>query len=642
MADGTDRHPLFTGHLFRTGCVCPTKLYYKQESRFPEHRVDAPFFYHLRYNRAQLRQLVRRLYPEGQQVTRDDRTEAALETRTLIDRRPVTLFDAAFIHDSLYARVPVLQLGDRGKAEILHIQTKAFRPGSDRIVKSSGAIIARWRPYLIDMAFRLHVIQCAYPDWELSASLVVPNRRAEVTVDGLDHQLRDIPENAPIDPAEVIRDNRDLVVKLPVMDAIQRIWEGGEIISEDERLKEMPFDQLVGELSDIYRSGKKYSATVGMKCRSCEFRTRDRELGENQRSGFRECWEQVEDYDEDKGHVFDLIGHGTRRLMNNEQFNPENVSTEPGFQLQQLVGEAGTISIQQRRNLQILKARNEELPEEIIKPRLLREIDGWAYPIHFLDFEAGNFAIPIKSNRSPYQQVVFQFSCHTLRADGSLAHHDWIEESQTGYPNYDLVRKLMEVPEITEGTLVQYSGFEREALKRIRRELMEDESPAADEEELTSWLQEIIERDDSNGDRKPYLADLSRLVRDYYYNSRMEDSLSIKEVLQAIMGHSSILRERFSEPYEGSHFNGIRWWQESAYSEGVINPYELLRRTGSHEVNRGADAMAAFGRLRQDGMTDRDREELIHSLQQYCELDTLAMVMIFLHWKEQLPVRRNK
>ena len=43
--------------------------------------------------------------------------------------------------------------------------------------------------------------------------------------------------------------------------------------------------------------------------------------------------------------------------------------------------------------------------------------------------------------------------------------------------------------------------------------------------------------------------------------------------------------------------------------------------------------MAAYGKLQYEDMSDIERDRLNTALLKYCELDTLAMVMIYEAWK---------
>jgi len=50
----------------------------------------------------------------------------------------------------------------------------------------------------------------------------------------------------------------------------------------------------------------------------------------------------------------------------------------------------------------------------------------------------------------------------------------------------------------------------------------------------------------------------------------------------------------------------------------------------------GGMALTAYGKLQYVDMTDRERAELVSGLKKYCELDTLAMVMLYEHFKEMI------
>jgi len=56
----------------------------------------------------------------------------------------------------------------------------------------------------------------------------------------------------------------------------------------------------------------------------------------------------------------------------------------------------------------------------------------------------------------------------------------------------------------------------------------------------------------------------------------------------------------------------------------------------SDELNDGGAAQAAYARLQFEEMSAYEREEIQKALLKYCELDTLAMVMIYEGWKDFL------
>ena len=54
------------------------------------------------------------------------------------------------------------------------------------------------------------------------------------------------------------------------------------------------------------------------------------------------------------------------------------------------------------------------------------------------------------------------------------------------------------------------------------------------------------------------------------------------------------------------------------------------------ELNNGGAALTAYARMQYQEMSDYEKNELSQALLNYCELDTMAMVMIYEGWREML------
>lgn len=91
-------------------------------------------------------------------------------------------------------------------------------------------------------------------------------------------------------------------------------------------------------------------------------------------------------------------------------------------------------------------------------------------------------------------------------------------------------------------------------------------------------------------------------------------------------------------------------WKWIETEEGrVIDPYKLLPRmfqdvseknfallSESDELRDGGAALTAYARMQFEEMTEYERAEIQKALLQYCEMDTLAMVMIYEGWREMV------
>lgn len=49
------------------------------------------------------------------------------------------------------------------------------------------------------------------------------------------------------------------------------------------------------------------------------------------------------------------------------------------------------------------------------------------------------------------------------------------------------------------------------------------------------------------------------------------------------------------------------------------------------DLNDGGAALTAYGKIQYTDMTNKERDQIKEALLKYCELDTLAMVMIMEH-----------
>jgi len=206
-------------------------------------------------------------------------------------------------------------------------------------------------------------------------------------------------------------------------------------------------------------------------------------------------------------------------------------------------------------------------------PELKQKLESIHPPVHFLDFETCNPALPRFVGTRPFQQVPFQWSDHVLREDGTLDHRGYLHTEETD-PREPLVESLVQSLG-TEGPVVVYSGFE----ERIIRSL------ADDIEEWREDLLAIVAR----------IVDLLELIRSHYYHPRFHGSFSIKDVLPALIDDLD---------------------------------YDDL------EIQEGSQAATAFVEMLDPETPRARRLELQTALRKYCYRDTEAMVRLFQKLRE--------
>ena len=126
----------------------------------------------------------------------------------------------------------------------------------------------------------------------------------------------------------------------------------------------------------------------------------------------------------------------------------------------------------------------------------------------------------------------------------------------------------------------------------------------------------------------------------------MKGSNSLKYVLPAIFSDSDFIKNKYSQKIDfGTHLKNKTIWKIDNQTNEICNPYQLLENKYKNlnidenqlyfldeKIEDGAAAMLAYSKLQFTDMTNQERKLLTSALLQYCELDTLAMVMIYEHW----------
>jgi hypothetical protein len=196
-------------------------------------------------------------------------------------------------------------------------------------------------------------------------------------------------------------------------------------------------------------------------------------------------------------------------------------------------------------------------------------IDDLIYPLHFMDFETFQPAVPLFDNSRPYQQIPFQYSIHYKKTKKSkLEHSDFLAEAGED-PRPEFILKLLEETEKSGDIIVYNKAFEITRLKELARDFPEF---SAEIEERILRIKDLM---------LPF-------QRNYYYAPEMKGSYSIKAVLPVLVPDLS---------------------------------YDEL------DINEGGQASIAFENL----FTETDMikiSETREQLLEYCKLDTLAMVRI--------------
>lgn len=222
------------------------------------------------------------------------------------------------------------------------------------------------------------------------------------------------------------------------------------------------------------------------------------------------------------------------------------------------------------------KQQNQVIVNKTGKPMIDKEgiastLGNLPYPLYFLDYESYSPAIPVFEGTTPYQQVCFQYSLHVLREPGGEPEHYEYLHTDNSNPVEPLLKSMKENIGDDGSVIVWHKSFE---MGRNRE--MGEMYP-----QYKKFLESINSR----------VFDLKEIFsKQLYVHPDFQGSCSIKQVLPVLVPHLSY--KELEDIQEG----GIAslYWHKHIYNNS------------------------------------EDKEKTIRNMLEYCKLDTLAMVKIWL------------
>lgn len=638
-----------TKSRFKLAAECPTKLFYTgKEDIYRNTKQEDSFLAMLADGGYQVGELAKCFFPDGIEVDAIGHDAALVRTNELLQRDKVVIFEAAIAFENLFVRIDVL-VKDGNQLELIEVKAKSYNSTNPEIVGARGDLLSGMRAYIGDVAFQAHVLRSALPAAQVKTYLMMPDKAVKVNVDGLNQlfKIERAGKRSKVVTSPKAKDaqfNHDILAKVCVDDYVAMVMSGGVLYMD---LKDK-LPALASQWSEAYRLDQKIPPLPGKHCANCEFQSKP---GDGMRSGFKECWADKFGFSEAdfaQGTVLDIWNYrGKSKLINDGRVRLSSVREDDI----KPHGDGLTMSVSERQWMQIngIPAKEDKGGFWIADSHMQKEMDSWTYPYHFIDFETSTVAIPFYAGMHPYEPIAFQFSHHVMQQDGTVAHADeFLMTAPDAFPNFVFVRALKEALSKDEGTIFMWSAHENTILTRIARQLQETANPPDDAIELIGFIESITK----GGKRAMY--DLFKLSKDAYFHVSTRGSNSIKKVLPAVLGSSAWLKQQYSQPVYGGkgamtsrNYKDFVWWQQGQDGK-PLEPYALLANCGADllgeslqadedpddlVIAEGGAAATAYARLQFEDMKPETRDKINAALLRYCELDTLAMVMIVQGWK---------
>lgn len=635
-----------TKSRFKIALECPRKLAYATDKNYANTKSEDEFLQGLAEGGHQVGALAKLMYPGGIEITSSSIEEQILDTQELLKQDDIILFEPTFRHGNLVIRVDVLvKRGNR--IDLIEVKAKGFNPAKKSFYGKRGGIISVWRPYLYDVAFQVLVLERAHPEWTVIPHLMLIDTSAKSSIDGLGSSLPVTRDGRRVTVG--IRDGFDIsMLKAPLLRTHDVSKEIGILRSSPVGTPagKMDFVELVDWLGDQLGAGGSFSPYIGPQCKRCEFYCEPDRITPDNLSGWAACmeeshlpfkrtWSRSDTvfglYGYDK--VNDLLAANTV-LMKEVEEAQLDINTKPGV-----------ISPSERHLLQVMEARGEGEEIHLEMDTLRQVLNGWKFPLHFIDFETSRPTLPFHSGCRPNEMLLFQFSHHQLDADGRLRHaNECLIATPGTWPNSAVVRALRAAVGHS-GTVLHWWDHERAVLNEIKQQILDRNEP--DKDGLCEFIDTMVDKESGR------MVDLGRLISRTVFIKGTNGRSSIKKVLPAILAKSDFLKEHYRQPIYGTEAMpslnfppGWTWLKEE--NGAITDPYHLLdpllldnevtraieqsedEYTGNKDfIANGGSAIIAYAQLQDPDLDQKERQRLEKQLKRYCELDTLAMVMVY-------------
>lgn len=647
---------LLTKSRFKLGLECPNKLFFTGKDNFANKKSEDTFLAALANGGFQVEELARVQYPGGILINSqiNDYKKLAEQTAEALKNGDVTLFEAAFLTDGYFIRTDILEKKGN-QINLIEVKAKSFDSTAENVFLGERGIQSKWKPYLFDLAFQKMVAQMAYPNFKFKAHLMLADKSKRASIDGLNQMFR-IPKvgNKRVGIKRMYNDDKELGASVLTVQDVDSII-NSVLNNQYGYIKDstINFDVITQLFRDAYTNDRYYGCpTQYSACKKCEFKCSEEDKSKGLLSGFEYCFQKQHDWtqvDFLKPNVFEIWKLKGDGLMNNnliflDQISKDHLKYEEKY---------GVLSTSQRQWIQVEKSRSGDESIFVLKDELKNEMLKWVYPLHFIDFETSAVALPFTKGRRPYEQVAFQFSHHIYHQNGTIEHNSqYINANPGEFPNFKFTRELKKSLSEDNGTIFKYASHENSILNAIYNQLKD--SNELDREELMEFIKTISKSREKSlekwvGNRN--MVDLKDIVQKYYYNPFTKGSNSLKAVLPAILKSSTFLREKYSRPIRENgikslNFNDKHIWLD--LQSISPDPYKSLPKlfddwseeeiestlSDMDKINEGGAALTAYSKLQYVDMENKERNELVEKLLKYCELDTLAMVMLYEHFLE--------
>ena len=693
MLDKKYHEKKFTKSAFNQAVACPMRAYYYRNSSSYAYHFDGvdgiaevgdQFGALARvYEGVPDANIIRADYSLSM-VPRQTKTIA--NTMRYLDKENADVAEAAFATNIFLVYVDILhKRGDN--LEIIEVKSKGI--GADEKpykLDKNGKFTSKYLDKILDVTFQKYVVQQytqffeKYSHLKVHAKLMLVNTDAVCDVDSLNSLLQIKFPDGKQSEIECAANIREQLKDKTRIDRIVDVDELCDKIINDEipdianKFFDGCFVKFVEKVADMYVNNRKDfgNCRFTKDCFKCPFHIEYKEEDgekkicdedQNKQDGRAECFKTLHGVDiagkalisDVKGGIGDKTTGLPKSLMNNVWLEKKKFLLTDIDEYEYVARENATpeafqnrkeLSSADLRYLHVRSVKTGKTEPTFLKAAAKAEMENkekWKYPLHFIDFETYQGAVPLFKGTHPNDQIAYQFSHHIGYEDGSWEHAGEFISLEAGkFPNFEFVRELKKQLEKDEGAIFRYAPHENTILNAIREQLME--SNESDKDELIQFIESITHPTSSC--KNPFKAgkrdmlDLKEITQNYFYHPSMENSNSIKQVMPAILeSGEAYFRKKYKENDMDPYHNlpALAKFAEDIAKDGEAFPADFDDSdiwNDDKQINCGGISKLDYVMLQAGRYNKLHTEAIRQASLKYCELDTLAMVRIWEYFRE--------
>ena len=428
---------------FKVAHTCPTKLWYKKHG-YPTSSDQNEFMKMLANGGFIFGKLATLLFPKGVEIEGGMEEAIRSTEEKLATNENIILFEPAISINDQLVRVDILQkIGN--VIRVIEVKSKSFDSieaiqQNNYWLKSSN----KFKPYLEDIAFQTKVVKEKFPEAIVESYLMLPDKATPTKFEDLINQftIKDLPTkpNSKYRNVEVLFTGDSLILR-DIREAFANDTLFVKLVPVDDQVATVMND--VTQCAEVFKKSilidEKIITPLSCDCKKCEYTITDTD---HAISGFDSCWGALSKVEP---HILSLgqLGNVNKRNLSNETRGAGEIGCIDELILNkkvslndiphELVKKRDGSAFYNNRPLYQLEQKS-----EIFLPELKTKIDIAEYPLHFIDFETYNMSIPLHENMVPYENIMFQWSCHTISYPGAKPiHTEWLNTIDS-FPNIKL------------------------------------------------------------------------------------------------------------------------------------------------------------------------------------------------------------